>query len=102
MAPPARTGKDRSQARATDPYYAGAMVRDAAEYRTPSSASGSRTRRSTTSPTKSGRCCGRAGEPPPLITQAGAMSRPILERLGFRRVGRTDMLVDDFGSDASV
>jgi hypothetical protein len=37
-----------------------------------------------------------------LITQAGAMSRPILERLGFRRVGRTDMLVDDFGSDASV
>jgi hypothetical protein len=37
-----------------------------------------------------------------LITQAGAMSRPNLERLGFRPVGRTDMLVDDVGSDASV
>jgi GNAT superfamily N-acetyltransferase len=32
-----------------------------------------------------------------LITQAGAMSRPILERMGFRPVGRVDMLVDDFG-----
>jgi hypothetical protein len=41
---------------------------------------------------------------PALITQAGAMSRPILERLGFRPIGRIDMLVDDFGErdDAAV
>jgi GNAT superfamily N-acetyltransferase len=32
-----------------------------------------------------------------LLTQAGAMSRPILERLGFRPVGRIDLLIDDFG-----
>ena len=34
---------------------------------------------------------------PALITQGGAMSRPILERLGFERVGEVHMLVDDFG-----
>ena len=34
---------------------------------------------------------------PALITQGGSMSRPILERLGFRSIGRIDMLVDDFG-----
>jgi hypothetical protein len=33
---------------------------------------------------------------PVLVTQAGAMSRPILERLGFEQVGRVDMLVDEF------
>lgn len=31
---------------------------------------------------------------PALLTQAGAMSRPILERLGFRAVGRVEMLRD--------
>jgi hypothetical protein len=34
---------------------------------------------------------------PALITQGGSMSRPILERLGFERVGEVHMLVDDFG-----
>jgi hypothetical protein len=34
---------------------------------------------------------------PALITQGGSMSRPILERLGFERVGEIHMLVDDFG-----
>jgi GNAT superfamily N-acetyltransferase len=34
---------------------------------------------------------------PALLTQAGAMSRPILERLGFERVGRIEMLLDRFG-----
>jgi hypothetical protein len=33
---------------------------------------------------------------PALITQAGAMSRPILERLGFEPVGRIDILLDEF------
>jgi hypothetical protein len=33
---------------------------------------------------------------PALITQGGSMSRPILERAGFRRVGHVHMLVDDF------
>jgi hypothetical protein len=33
---------------------------------------------------------------PALITQGGSMSRPILERLGFERVGEVHMLVDDF------
>ena len=33
---------------------------------------------------------------PALITQGGSMSRPILERLGFERVGEIHMLVDDF------
>jgi GNAT superfamily N-acetyltransferase len=33
-----------------------------------------------------------------LLTQGGAMSRPILERLGFEAVGRVDMLIDDFGA----
>lgn len=33
---------------------------------------------------------------PALLTQAGAMSRPILERLGFEAVGRVEMLVDEF------
>lgn len=31
---------------------------------------------------------------PALLTQAGAMSRPILEQLGFRAVGRVEMLRD--------
>ena len=34
---------------------------------------------------------------PALVTQAGSMSRPILERLGFQAVGRIDMLLDEFG-----
>jgi hypothetical protein len=34
---------------------------------------------------------------PALITQGGSMSRPILERLGFERVGEIHILVDDFG-----
>jgi hypothetical protein len=34
---------------------------------------------------------------PALITQGGSMSRPILERLGFERVGEVHMLVDEFG-----
>ena len=33
---------------------------------------------------------------PVLITQGGAMSRPILERLGFERVGHVHMLLDNF------
>jgi hypothetical protein len=33
---------------------------------------------------------------PTLITQGGSMSRPILERLGFERVGEVHMLLDDF------
>ncbi len=33
---------------------------------------------------------------PVLTVGAGAMSRPILERLGFSIVGWTDNLVDDF------
>jgi GNAT superfamily N-acetyltransferase len=39
----------------------------------------------------------RASGAPALLTQAGAMSRPILERLGFRQIGHIHMLVDDFG-----
>jgi GNAT superfamily N-acetyltransferase len=34
---------------------------------------------------------------PALLTQAGAMSRPILERLGFERVGELHLLLDEFG-----
>lgn len=34
---------------------------------------------------------------PALITQGGSMSRPILERLGFERVGHVHMLLDEFG-----
>jgi len=37
---------------------------------------------------------------PALITQGGSMSRPILERAGFRRVGDVHMLRDDFGPEA--
>ncbi len=33
---------------------------------------------------------------PALITQGGSMSRPILERLGFQRVGEVHMLLDRF------
>jgi hypothetical protein len=33
---------------------------------------------------------------PALITQGGSMSRPILERLGFERVGEIHMLMDKF------
>ena len=32
---------------------------------------------------------------PALVTQAGAMSRPILAALGFIAVGRVEFLVDD-------
>ena len=35
---------------------------------------------------------------PALITQGGSMSRPILERVGFERIGEVHMLVDDFGA----
>ena len=34
---------------------------------------------------------------PALITQGGSMSRPILERAGFERVGEVHMLLDEFG-----
>jgi hypothetical protein len=34
---------------------------------------------------------------PALVTQGGSMSRPILERLGFERVGEIHMLLDLFG-----
>jgi GNAT superfamily N-acetyltransferase len=34
---------------------------------------------------------------PALMTQAGAMSRPILERLGFEPVGHAHILVDELG-----
>lgn len=37
---------------------------------------------------------------PALITQGGSMSRPILERLGFERVGEVHMLLDEFGPRA--
>ena len=33
---------------------------------------------------------------PALITQGGSMSRPILERLGFERIGEIHMLLDEF------
>jgi GNAT superfamily N-acetyltransferase len=36
---------------------------------------------------------------PALVTQAGSMSRPILERLGFRAVGRVEMLRDELVGD---
>ena len=35
---------------------------------------------------------------PALITQGGSMSRPILEGLGFERVGEIHMLLDEFGA----
>ena len=38
---------------------------------------------------------------PALITQGGSMSRPILERLGFERVGEVHMLLDEFGGVAA-
>ena len=37
---------------------------------------------------------------PALITQGGSMSRPILERLGFERVGEVHVLLDEFELDA--
>jgi GNAT superfamily N-acetyltransferase len=37
---------------------------------------------------------------PVLVTQAGAMSRPILERVGFAEVARIWILLDDFTSAA--
>ena len=37
---------------------------------------------------------------PALITQGGAMSRPILERAGFEPIGHVHMLLDEFGEDA--
>ena len=39
---------------------------------------------------------GDSPDRPALVTQAGAMSRPILAALGFVSVGRVEMLVDDF------
>jgi hypothetical protein len=33
---------------------------------------------------------------PTLVIQGGSMSRPILERLGFERVGEVHMLLDEF------
>jgi GNAT superfamily N-acetyltransferase len=36
---------------------------------------------------------------PALVTQGGSMSRPILERLGFERVGEVHMLLDVFSGD---
>jgi hypothetical protein len=36
---------------------------------------------------------------PALITQGGSMSRPILERLGFERVGEVHMLLDVFSGE---
>ena len=41
-------------------------------------------------------CFAGAVHAPAMVTQAGAMSRPILERLGFEPVGRVDMLLDEF------
>jgi hypothetical protein len=38
---------------------------------------------------------------PALFTQGGAMSRGILERLGFERVGHVHMLRDDFDKETS-
>ena len=38
---------------------------------------------------------------PALITQGGSMSRRILERLGFERVGEVHMLLDEFGQAGS-
>ena len=38
---------------------------------------------------------------PALVTQAGAMSRPILERLGFRTVAEIRILLDEFGAAVS-
>jgi GNAT superfamily N-acetyltransferase len=35
---------------------------------------------------------------PALVTQAGAMSKPILERLGFRMVAEITILLDEFGA----
>jgi predicted GNAT family acetyltransferase len=35
---------------------------------------------------------------PALVTQAGAMSKPILERLGFRSVAEITILLDEFGA----
>jgi hypothetical protein len=35
---------------------------------------------------------------PALMTQAGAMSRPVLDRLGFVPVGHVHMLLDEFGA----
>ncbi len=34
---------------------------------------------------------------PVLVTHAGAMSRPILTRLGFREVSQIHILLDEFG-----
>ena len=38
---------------------------------------------------------------PALITQGGSMSRPILEGLGFERVGELHILMDEFGKRAA-
>jgi hypothetical protein len=36
-----------------------------------------------------------------LFTQAGAMSRPILEKLRFEQVGHVHLLLDEFGNSGS-
>lgn len=38
---------------------------------------------------------------PALFTQAGAMSRPILDRLRFEQVGHVHLLLDEFGDSGS-
>jgi hypothetical protein len=38
---------------------------------------------------------------PALITQGGSMSRPILERLGFERVGEVHVLLDDLAASST-
>jgi len=38
---------------------------------------------------------------PALFTQAGAMSRPILEKLRFEQVGHVHLLLDEFGNSGS-
>ena len=37
---------------------------------------------------------------PLLVTQAGRMSQPILERVGFRRVCEIRILLDEFGASS--
>ena len=39
---------------------------------------------------------------PTLLTQGGSMSRPILERVGFERVGEVHILLDKFGHDTAA
>ena len=63
-----------------------------------------RPRRTPAAAARTARCSTHAGRKrsdngtPALITQGGSMSRPILERLGFERVGEIHMLLDEFGA----